>query len=244
MERPATANACADCATCALRRGAFADGLDATDLARLDRAKVSHSYGRGQTLFFEGNPCTGVFCLQNAVVRIVKTAPHGRRHVLGLAGPGDLLGLEAAVTGSAFGYGADVLAEGLVCQVERADIARLVEMYPSFQRAAMQQLAADVRHGHTERAQLVGGEVAERTAHVVLSLATRFGERVDGRLHLGLDVRRSDLADMVGAAEETVIRHLTDLRHRGVISTSPGAIVVEDPDRLAKLARFSPPLSR
>jgi CRP/FNR family transcriptional regulator len=202
----------------------------------LERAKIAHSYRRGQTLFYEGNPCTGVYCVRSAFVRLVKTAPHGRRHLLALAGPGDLLGLEAAVTSTAYGYGAEVISEGYVCQVERSEMLRLVETYPAFQRAAMSRLATDLRQSQGERAQLAGGEAPERTAHTILMLATRFGERVDGKLHLELELTREDLAEMIGVAVETVIRQLTDLKHRGILSTQGRSIVVEDPDRLARMA--------
>lgn len=239
MERPQAVRSCADCTACAVRSGGFAAGLDDTDLERLDRAKVAHSYRRGQPLFYEGNPSTAVFCIRSALVKVVKTAPHGRRHVLSLAGPGDLLGLEACVSGNPFGYGADILADGLVCQIERPEMTYLVESYPAFQRAALHHLASDLRATQGERAQLAGGDVRERTAHVILHLATRFGEPQDGRLHLMLDLSREDLADMIGVAVETAIRQLSDLRRRGIVTTRGRSIVVEDTDRLARLARAS-----
>jgi CRP/FNR family transcriptional regulator len=219
-----------------VRAGAFVAGLDAHDLQRLERSKIAHSYRRGQALFYEGNPCTGVFCVRTAFVRLVKIAPHGRRHLLSLAGPGDLLGLEAAVTSSAYSYGAEVISDGYVCQIERGEMLRLVETHPAFQRAAMARLASDLRQSQGERAELAGGEVPERTAHTILMLASRFGERADGKLHLELDLTREDLAEMVGVAVETVIRQLTDLKHRGILSTVGRSIVVEDPERLARIA--------
>lgn len=239
MERPQAVRSCADCTACAVRSGGFAAGLDVVDLQRLDRAKVAHSYRRGQPLFYEGNPSTAVYCIRSALVKVVKTAPHGRRHVLALAGPGDLLGLEACVSGAPYGNGAEILADGLVCQIERSDIAHLVETYPAFQKAAVQHLAEVIRDAQGERAQLAGGDVRERTAHVILHLATRFGEPQDGRVHLMLDLSREDLADMIGVAAETVIRQLSDLRRRGIVTTSGRAIVVEDTERLARLARAS-----
>ena len=240
MERPVTARLCADCATCAVHSAGFTAGFDAADAQQLDRAKVAHFYRRGQTLFYEGNPCTAVFCLRSALVRVVKTAPHGRRHLLTLAGPGDLLGLEAAVAGAPYEYGAEVMRDGQVCLIERAPILRLIESYPALRDAALRQLASDVRHAQIERAQLASGDARERTAHVLLELGRRFGEHVDGRMHVRLPLSREDLADMIGVAVETAIRQISELRRRGILSTTRGSLVIEDADRLARLARATP----
>jgi len=240
MERPVTARLCADCTTCAMSSTGFTAGFDAVDAQLLDRAKVAHFYRRGQTLFYEGNPCTAVFCLRSALVRVVKTAPHGRRHLLALAGPGDLLGLEAAVAGIPYEYGAEVLRDGQVCLIERTPVMRLIEATPSLRDGALRQLAADVRHAQVERALLASGDARERTAHVLLELGRRFGDHVDGRMSVCLPLSREDLADMIGVAVETAIRQISDLRRRGIISTTRESLVIEDADRLARFARAMP----
>lgn len=241
MERTPSARANSECAACALRSGTFAATLDAADLGQLESVRTTHSYQRGHFLFYEGNPCTGVFCVRSGVVKLVKNAPQGRRCTLALAGPGDLLGLEALVAGTAHGHGAAILAAGSVCQIERGPMLRFLEARPAFQRAALQQLACGLQRSHGEIAQLAGGDVRERTAHTLLLLASRFGERVDGRTHVTLDLAREDIAEMVGVAAETAIRQLSDLRRRGILSSEGRRLVVEDMDRLARLAR--PPAS-
>jgi CRP/FNR family transcriptional regulator len=244
MERPLPVRSCSDCVACAVRSGRFAAGLDAEALQSLERTRVSHRYQRGQCLFYEGNPCTGVFCMGSAFAKLVKTAPHGRRHVIAIAGPGDLLGLEAVLTGQPYGYAAEIIAEGIVCQLERAELTQLADAHHSFQSVALQYLSDALRQSQRERAQLVGGDVRERTAHALFTLATRFGERLDGRLLLQLELSREDLAEMIGVAVETAIRQLSELRRRGILSTPGRAIVVEDPEALARLARVAPPVGR
>lgn len=240
MERPVAARLCADCAACAVQIAGFTQGLDPADAAAMDRAKVPHVYRRGQTLFYEGNPCTAVFCLRSALVRVVKTGSHGRRHLLALAGPGDFLGLEAAVAGVPYDYGAEILQDGQVCLIERAPMMRLIEAHPSLRDAALQRLASDVRRAHSERTHLASGDARERTAHVLLDLARRFGTVEEGRTFIRLPLSREDLADMIGVAVETAIRQLSDFRRRGILTTSRGTLVVDDPERLSRLARSAP----
>lgn len=241
MERPVAARLCADCAACAVHEAGFTAGFSPADAHGMDQAKVAHAYRRGQTLFYEGNPCTAVFCLRSALVRLIKMGAHGRRHLLGLAGPGDVLGLEAAVGGTPYDYGAEILRDGQVCLIERAPMLRLIESYPALRDASLRQLATDVRRAQTERAHLASGDARERTAHVLLELGRRFGEPADGRLHVRVPLSREDLADMIGVAVETAIRQISDLRRRGILSSSRGCLVIEDPDRLSRLARANAP---
>jgi CRP/FNR family transcriptional regulator len=230
-----------DCAACALRAGAFATGLEPSDLRQLQRARSTHAYQRGHYLFYEGNPCTGVFCVQTGVVKLAKSAPQGHRCTLALAGPGDLVGLDALLSGAVHGYGAVMLSEGIVCQIESAAMLRLLEAKRSFQRTALHALAAGLQQSHGEIARLAAGNVRERTAHTLLMLASRFGERVSGRTRVTLELAREEIAEMIGIAAETAIRQLSELRRRGIVSSEGRRLVVEDMDRLSRIARPSAP---
>ncbi len=243
MERPVVPRPCEDCAACAVQEAGFTAGLTPTDAENLDRARVAHVYRRGQTLFYEGNPCSAVFCLRSALARLIKTGAHGRRHLLGLAGPGDLLGLEAAVGGTPYDYGAEILRDGQVCLIERAPMIRLIESVPALRDASLRQLATDVRRAQLERTHLASGDARERTAHVLMELGRRFGEAEDGRVHVRVPLSREDLADMIGVAVETAIRQLSDLRRRGILSSTRTSFVIEDMDRLSRLARATFPQS-
>ena len=239
MEWPLPVRHCSDCAACAVRSGSFAAGLDAVGLQLLDRSRISHRYQRGQTLFYEGNASNALFCVGSAGVRLVKSGARGKRHVLAVAGPGDLLGLEAVVTGQPYGHGAEVFVEGIVCQLQSTEVYRLTESDPCFQRAALQFLADALHQSQGECVQLAGGDVRERTAYVILTLCRRFGERIGDQVHLDLSLTRGELAEMIGVAEETAIRHLSQLRRRGILSLRGRSIVIKNPDRLARLARAS-----
>jgi CRP-like cAMP-binding protein len=86
---------CHDCRHCDSRfEGIFAR-LGPEALETLDQARVSHDYARGQSLFFEGGACTGVYCIRSGLAKVSKAAPRDRQHVLYLAGPGSVVGLEA-----------------------------------------------------------------------------------------------------------------------------------------------------
>lgn len=228
---------CHDCASCESRLDGIFATLDGEALERLNRSKVSHAYRCGQALFYEGNPVVGVFCVRSGLVKVYKSAPRARRHILYLAEPGDVLGVESLLTGELYSATAEMLEDGIVCQIARDELQRLLTARPDLVQALARALASQLTRSEGERADLAASGVRERLAKTLLALATRFGAG-SGEKSIGLKLSREDLAEMIGASTETTIRQLAQFREHGLVSLSGRTILLEDPEKLARLARL------
>src|SRR6476620_3976558 len=71
-----------------LRRVPIFHGLTETELQFLAERAVPRDYRKGEVLFTEGDPCTGLFVIENGHVRIFKSSPNGREQILTVEGPG------------------------------------------------------------------------------------------------------------------------------------------------------------
>src|SRR5689334_25176655 len=71
-----------------LRRVAIFSGLTETEFQFLAERAVPRNYRKGELLFTEGDPCTGLFVVESGRVRIFKSSPNGREQILAIEGPG------------------------------------------------------------------------------------------------------------------------------------------------------------
>lgn len=230
---------CHSCETCETRSEGVFEVLEGLELDRLNRSKVTNVYRRGQTLFHEGNPCAGVFCIRSGLVKISRAAPRNRRHILYLAGPAEVLGLESVLTGEPHSSTAEMAEDGVVCLIDRGEVQQFMRERTEVCRAIAETMAQQLLRCEDERVELAGGDVRERLAATLLNLATRFGEEEDEATRIALQLSREELAEMIGASTETTIRQLSEFREQGIVSNSGRRIRLDDADRLARIARVS-----
>lgn len=95
----------------------------------------------GEYLFREGEYATGVYCISQGRLFVLKKDENGRQHVLTDASEGELLGI-AAVTDSV-PYSTSVRAAGdvQVCFIPKNVFKELVAVCPHVSRAALKMLS-------------------------------------------------------------------------------------------------------
>lgn len=188
---------------------------------------VARTLGRGETLYRAGEPAIASYTLDAGLVKLAVLLPSGRERIVGVAGPGDLIG---ALTPCTQTYGESAEALGAAVVVHALE-PHHPEHAPTLARAADAHLAR-LRHALEE----VDLPVAARLARTLVRLGDRFGQRGDdGRIRLTLPLTHDHLAALVGAARETTTATLSELRHRGLLEGTRGRYLF-DPARLRDAA--------
>jgi CRP/FNR family transcriptional regulator len=167
---------------------------------------------------------------------VYRSAPHARDHILLIAEPGDVLGIESVFAGGNHASTAEMIEDGTVCHIPRDAFLGALEADPPALRAVTELLARELLRSEAERVELAGGSVRERLALTLLELVRRYGQPQETGLRIDLTLSREELAELVGTAPETAIRQLGELRREGIVATRGRAIVVQDLARLAHVA--------
>jgi CRP/FNR family transcriptional regulator len=236
MERPTGVSSSEACEGCTTRLQGVLRGLGPPALARLEQGRFVRRCREGQVLHYEGNPASGVECIRSGRVKVYRAGLRERPHILLIAEPGDVLGIESVVAGGNHASTAEMIEDGTVCHIERDVFLRALEADPPALRAVAELLAKQLLRSDADRVELAGGNVRERIAVMLLELVRRYGIPQGTGLRIDLSLSREDLAEMVGAAPETAIRQLGELRREGIVATRGRSIVVEDLARLAHVA--------
>jgi CRP/FNR family cyclic AMP-dependent transcriptional regulator len=114
------------CFDCVLRpERPFCD-LPANALQAFDAIKTLTASPRGTVLFREGHPARGVFVLCDGRARLSVCSESGKRLTLRIAGPGEALGLSAALSGGAYEVTAETLDDAQIAVVRRKDLLRFL----------------------------------------------------------------------------------------------------------------------
>ncbi|MBI4424868.1 MAG: Crp/Fnr family transcriptional regulator [Elusimicrobia bacterium] len=220
------------CLTCRNRaKGAFCR-LERRELERLDRSMTANLYRREQIVFFEGNPPFGVYCVSSGRVRLYRTGPDGRSQVVRVAGPGELLGHEALLSGLPFPATAEAIDDSMVCFIEKPAFLRLLEDVPALAVEVARALSRDLMRSQESLQSMTQRPASARLAALLLEL--------DGAAP-GSPMRlpRRTLAETVGVAPETAIRILSGFKSRGLIACRGQSLTVLEPGGLARLAEPS-----
>jgi CRP/FNR family transcriptional regulator, cyclic AMP receptor protein len=117
------------CLDCVQRSDhAFCD-LPPDALAVFDGIKCAQIRPKGTVLFREGHAAHGVFLLCEGRVRLSVCSENGSRMVLGVANPGEVLGLSASLAGGSYQVTAETLDTVRLAAVRRKDLLRFLRQH-------------------------------------------------------------------------------------------------------------------
>lgn len=114
------------CFKCELRPDRVFCDLPADALRSFDSIKVVQQFPRGETLFQEGRLPRGIFVLCEGRVKLSVCSDSGKRLMLRVAGPGEVLGLSATMSGKPYEITAEVLDNAQVAFVKRKDLLKFL----------------------------------------------------------------------------------------------------------------------
>jgi CRP/FNR family cyclic AMP-dependent transcriptional regulator len=110
------------CSECELRPERTFCDLPADALQAFDTLKSTVSVPRDTVLFREGQAARGVFVVCEGRVRLTVCSDDGKRLLLRVAGPGEVLGLSAALSGTRYEITGQAMEPCQIAMVRRKDL--------------------------------------------------------------------------------------------------------------------------
>ena len=178
-------------------------------------------YAAGATIIHEGDEGDSAYVLLSGRVKVSVTATHGHQSVLCVLGPGELLGEFESIDEDDGPRSADNVAlEDVECRVLRVvEFRGFLESHPRAAMVLLDTYVRRIRHSDRRRADVVALDTNHRVARLLLEQVSRRDMGDDNEVDVDLPLTQHELAGLASASRESVVRALTSLRSRGLITT-------------------------
>jgi len=221
------------CSTCAFSQACMDEGMDKGALMDL-HVLVEHigPFHAGDHLFREGEPFEAIAAVRAGTVKTYVVDRDGHEHVLGFHLPGEVIGLNA-IDGETYPCNAVALDTVMLCRFSFPKIAVLATRLPGLQRQLFRLLSRDIG-----RAALLAGDWSadQRMAAFLVGLSRRLAARGFSASRFQLTMARTDIANYLRLAPETVSRVLRRFQEEGRLVVDRRELELLDTAALEALA--------
>ncbi|WP_204042828.1 Crp/Fnr family transcriptional regulator [Acrocarpospora phusangensis] len=201
---------------------------------------VRRGFPAGETLVSEGDRRDEVYLLVSGFVKIFGNTYDGRQVLLSIRTTGDLIGELAALDGEPRSATVTAATKTETRMFGSETFRSFLDGHPSTAQAVQRYVNRKLRLATRHRIDVGGASVLVRLARVLDRLAVSHGRRTEAGIRIEVPLSQVELAALVGAAEPSVHRALSELRQRGILVTGYRHIVVADPPGLVEAAQEAP----
>ncbi len=208
----------------------FAD-LSEAALAELLAIARESGHARREVLFRQGDPCDGFYVVLSGMVRLYKSSPDGREHVVEVIRPGQSFAEAAVFADRPCPVTAETLEPSRLLFFPKAPYLAYLEARPRVLFGLIAGLSVRMHQLVAKVERLTLMDARQRVAGFFADLAAAPAPTD------ALDVSKGTLAAQLGLTPETLSRTLASLQAEGVIAMDGRHFTVTDPAALSTLAR-------
>lgn len=171
---------------------------------------------RGQILFKQGQVQDMLIVVCSGAIKSRQHNSNGEERVLGVSIPGEVVGLDSFDRGE-YAYDAVATSVTKVCEIRHSDLQSNIASQPKLYQLIMTRM----RHDYEVLNSVISRKnAAERLAGLICNLSNRFAATGCSAIDFNLGLSRSELANYLGLANETVSRILTRFSKDGLLAAN------------------------
>lgn len=180
-----------------------------------------------QTLLSAGESFQGLYIMRSGSAKAFITSACGEGCITKFFFPGDLLGVD--------GFDQHVHSQNIVfletssvCFLKESDVFDLVKNSDDFRTSLFKSMSHSLLSDSLMMMCLSSCSSEQKVAHFILELADNFTSRGLSGKEFRLSMTRTDIANYLGMALETVCRVLANFQFKQVISVSNRHLIILD----------------
>lgn len=214
------------------------EGLKAEEQELLTESCVTHFYKKGEIIFREGGIPAGIFYVKSGMVKKYRATPKGGEQIYYLCGKGELLGYHALLGEELYPDSAATTVDSEITFIPKESFLKVLRSSTVLSNTLLKALGHEFSLFINNITNLATKSVRERLAFNLLLLDEKFRTPDQENIHNEITLSRTDLANMVGTAKETLVRLLQEFTKAGLIVKTATSVRIINRKGLIKEANL------
>lgn len=240
MKAPYGLETIESCMGCKASRENFFCRFSPNVLRSVDSVSYHSVMPPGALLFVEGQTPRGVYVLCSGKAKLSTTSKDGKVLILKQAEAGEVLGLSAAISGTAYEMTAETSTACQLNFISRVDLVKLLQNQSEMGVHAALSLSREFQGAYRDIHDLVLARSSSgKLARLLLSCAPAPAPQSPALPLEQLRLRcmtHEEMAQRIGSSRETVTRLLSNLKKKRLISLEGATLIIRDRSGLEALA--------
>jgi CRP-like cAMP-binding protein len=171
-------------------------------------------------------------------VKKYKADKYGREQIIYVANTGELLGYHAVLADERYPDSAAALEDSSIAFIPKEDFLSVLQQSEVLNRRLLQALSHEFAVLANSITMFAHKSVRERLAMQLIILREKYKVNYEQGMTVEITMSRDDLANLVGAAKENIVRLLSAFKAEGLIDTRGRKIIVKNVQGLLDLANY------
>jgi len=202
-------------------------GLSDGSLEKLASHMSLRLFDRGEVLFWEGDPCSGLHIVEKGSIKLFRVSPQGRQYIVRVMQERDTCNEVPAFDGGTNPVNVEALEETTAWVVDAEAVRALMREDPFFMELIVENLTKRMRHLVHLVSEMAFYQVTHRLARLISELPD---DELSGEANVRMT--QDQLAARLGTVREVVARSLKELERSGAIRVENRRIHIDDADVL------------
>ena len=206
-------------------------------LAGVTKGKHMITCEPGETLYSQGDPGNGVYCIKSGLIGLRRIDINGNSVLIRLSTAGTTVGYRTILTKEAHVNSAEVLTPSVICYIPRPRVEELLKANPLLGERFLQHFFDDAVETENDYVRSLTMGMKSRFLHIILVFYERFGyQDENGNAIVELPVKRGELAELVGVRPESISRLIDQLQTDEVMRFKDRRVQISDVDEVLQQA--------
>ncbi len=225
-----------DCAHCRLNAVCVSGTMTEEETAELEKIIVHiNPLDQGDYLYRQGDKFESLYIVRSGSLKSYMTDAEGVEQIVNFNFPGDLLGLDA-IEDLCHTTSVRALQPSAICKMSWNDFNKLSQTCSHFYSQCLSMFSREMIHIHHMVMAMGQKGVEQKLAIFLLAISERMETHGFSATEFNLSMPRSDIANFLGVASETVSRELTQLQKDGIVQVDRRRVQIACMESLKSIA--------